>query len=278
MVFCLRVRLMKILHRCANAVLAILVVVLIVLVGARVSVSTESSLAAPPDIPDAVLSQIETVPEQQSVPTTEPESAETAAPAVTSEPTPEPLPELPDIDLSQWQYRLVNTDNLLESDYEPELTLVEGSQYFDSRASDALNAFIAGAREAGLTVVLTSSYRSYAVQQYLFNNKVYQTGSEEAAAKIVAIPGTSEHQLGLAADIVDGYYQYMNESLADTELSKWMYEHCWEYGFILRYPQDKQEITKIMFEPWHFRYVGVEAAKYIMENGLCLEEFIALYN
>lgn len=198
-------------------------------------------------------------------------------PEETPEPTPEPVPTPPDIDITGWQYRLVNTERLLESDYEPELTMLEGGQYFDSRAADALQSFVNGARDAGLTVVVSSSYRSYATQQYLFNNKVSQTGSEEAAARIVAIPGTSEHQLGLSADIVDGYYQYMNESLADTELSKWMYEHCWEYGFILRYPEDKQDITKIMFEPWHFRYVGVEAAQYIMENGLCLEEFVALY-
>lgn len=69
----------------------------------------------------------------------------------------------------------------------------------------------------------------------------------------------------------------MNETLANTELSKWMKEHCAEYGFILRFPEDKQDITGIMFEPWHFRYVGVEAAEYIMDKGLCLEEFVALY-
>lgn len=208
-------------------------------------------------------------------PVTEPEPEPTPEP--TPEPEPEPEPELPDIDITEWQYRLVNTERLLESDYAPELTMLENGQYFDSRAVDALQSFIDGARDAGLTVVVSSSYRSYATQQYLFNNKVYQTGSEEAAARIVAIPGTSEHQLGLSADIVDGYYEYMNESLAETALAKWMYEHCWEYGFILRYPEDKQDITKIMFEPWHFRYVGVEAAQYIMENGLCLEEFVALY-
>lgn len=193
------------------------------------------------------------------------------------EETPEPLPTPPDIDITQWQYVCANVDRLLPSDYAPELTELEGGQYFDSRAVDALKEFIAAARSEGLTVILSSSYRSYSTQQYLFNNKVAQTGSEEAAAKIVAIPGSSEHQLGLSADIVDGYYQYMNESLAETELLKWMYAHCQEYGFILRYPEDKQDITKIMFEPWHFRYVGEEAASYIMENGLCLEEFVALY-
>ncbi len=202
---------------------------------------------------------------------------QTFAPEPASEPTPEPMPEPPDIDITEWQYRLVNTEHLLESDYEPELTMLEDGQYFGSRATDALQSFVNAAREAGLTAIVTSSYRSYATQQYLFNNKVNQTGSEEAAARIVAVPGSSEHQLGLSADIVDGYYEYMNESLADTALSQWMYEHCWQYGFILRYPEDKQDITNIMLEPWHFRYVGQEATQYIMENGLCLEEFVALY-
>ena len=77
--------------------------------------------------------------------------------------------------------------------------------------------------------------------------------------------------------MVDQYYDYMNEALADTALSQWMAAHCAEYGFILRYPQDKTDITGVMFEPWHFRYVGQEAAAYMMEKELSLEEFVALY-
>jgi D-alanyl-D-alanine carboxypeptidase len=134
------------------------------------------------------------------------------------------------------------------------------------------------ARDAGLTVLLSGTYRDYATQNYLFNNKVAQYGGdEEIAASIVARPGTSEHQTGLAADIVDRYYEFLDESLAATELSKWLYENSAAYGFILRYPQGKQDITGIMFEPWHYRYVGVEAARYIREHELCLEEFLALY-
>ena len=202
----------------------------------------------------------------------------TPQPTPTPEPTPDPFADKPDIDINEWQYVLANRDNLLEKDFKPELTALENGHYFDSRAVDALKAFLQGARDAGLTTYLTSSYRSYATQESLFNNKVAQYGGDkEAAARIVAIPGSSEHQTALAADIVDKYYQYMNESLADTALSKWMKEHCHEYGFILRFPEDKQDITQIMFEPWHFRYVGVEAATYIMEKGLCLEEFVALY-
>ena len=209
----------------------------------------------------------------------------TPTPAPTPTPTPEPYADKPDIDISSWEYTLVNKENLLAADFVPELTAIENGQYFDSRAASALNEFVSAAKAAGLTVYITSSYRSYATQESLFNNKVNQyissEGSKEAATEkaktIVAYPGTSEHQLGLACDIVDKYYQYMNETLADTELSVWMAAHCAEYGFILRYPKDKTDITGVMFEPWHFRYVGKEAAAYITANGLTFEEFVALY-
>ena len=146
----------------------------------------------------------------------------------------------------------------------------------DMRAADALAEFIAAAREQGLSVYLSSTYRDYATQTYLYNRKVSQYG-EEVAKTIVAPPGTSEHQLGLAADITDKYYEFKDESLENTELFQWMSANCADYGFIVRYPKDKEDVTGIMYEPWHFRYVGKEAAAYIMENGLCLEEFVALY-
>lgn len=214
-----------------------------------------------------------------------PSAAPTPSPTPTPMPTPEPYADKPDIDVSAWEYTLVNRQSLLSETFMPELTSLENGQNFDSRAVDALKAFIAAARAEGLSVYITSSYRSYATQNSLYNNKVSQLisseGSREAAeikAKtIVAYPGTSEHQLGLACDIVDKYYEYMNESLADTALLKWMAEHCTEYGFVVRYPQDKTDITGVMYEPWHFRYVGTEAAQYMTKNKLCLEEFLALY-
>ncbi len=214
-----------------------------------------------------------------------PSAAPTPSPTPTPTPTPEPYADKPDIDVRAWEYTLVNRQSLLSETFMPELTSLENGQNFDSRAVDALKAFIAAARAEGLSVYITSSYRSYATQNSLYNNKVSQLisseGSREAAeikAKtIVAYPGTSEHQLGLACDIVDKYYEYMNESLADTALLKWMAEHCTEYGFVVRYPQDKTDITGVMYEPWHFRYVGTEAAQYMMKNKLCLEEFLALY-
>ena len=218
-------------------------------------------------------------------PTVEPTVEPTPTPDPTPEPTPTRDPDLPDIDISEWQYRLVNTEVPLEREYEPEVTALEGNQSFDARAAQSLQDFVDDARAAGNSVIVTSSYRPYVTQEYLFNNKVNEhrnMGKTEEtaiadASRIVARPGTSEHQLALAADIVDRYYDYLTVDFANTQLAQWMKSRCKDYGFILRYPEDKQDITKIMFEPWHFRYVGVEAATYIMEHGLCLEEFVALY-
>ena len=98
--------------------------------------------------------------------------------------------------------------------------------------------------------------------------------AEELAAAEVARPGTSEHQLGLAVDIISNVHPELDESWAQTEEAEWLKENCADYGFILRYPPDKSGITGIVWEPWHFRYVGEEAAQYIMENDLCLEEYL----
>jgi len=218
-------------------------------------------------------------------PSPAPEPTPSPSPTPTQTPTPSPTPTLPAFDLSSWQLRLVNADHPLDTDFEPELSSLGNSQRFDSRAVEYLNAFMSAAKSEGLSVYLSSSYRTYSEQKYLFDRKVSQmrdsgysgAEAEVQAVRIVARPGTSEHQLGLAADITDQYYDTKKESLADTALLKWMAAHCAEYGFILRYPKDKQEITGVMFEPWHVRYVGAEAAAYITENGLCLEEFWALY-
>ena len=97
-----------------------------------------------------------------------------------------------------------------------------------------------------------------------------------AAALVVAEPGTSEHQTGLSADVVDQYYESLSVDRVDASFMQWLREHCAEYGFILRYPEEKADVTG-RNEPWHVRYVGPEAAQFMMENGLCMEEFVALY-
>ncbi len=240
------------------------VVLLAALIGGFILAGKNQSISKPDDTP---------------TPDPTPSATATATPEPTPEPTPtatpEPTPSYPNVDISSWEYVIANADNSI-GDYEPVVTAMENGQFFDSRASDALAEFIEAARAEGLSVYLSSTYRTYSTQSYLYKNKVSQYG-EEVAKTIVAPPGTSEHQLGLAADITDRYYQFKDESLEDTELYKWMSTHCAEYGFIVRYPKDKTEESGIIYEPWHFRYVGVEVATYIMENGLILEEFVALY-
>ena len=130
--------------------------------------------------------------------------------------------------------------------------------------------------------MIVSAYRTREEQEYLYWRKVKRL--EEAgwsydhalkeAGKEVAVPGTSEHQLGLAVDIIDGNYGYLDEHQANMPAQKWLMEHCHEYGFILRYPTGTTEITGIIFEPWHYRYVGQEIAQEITNLGITLEEYL----
>lgn len=205
----------------------------------------------------------------------EPAEAPEAEPAEEAAEEPAQPDDLPDIDITSWEYILANATHDIGT-YAPDLIEVEG-QPVDIRAADALTEFIAAARNAGLSVYLSSAYRDYDTQNYLYQRKLEQYGDPAQAAAIVAPPGTSEHQTGLAFDITDQYYELKTYDLENTALYQWMSQHCQEYGFIVRYPKDKQDVTGIIYEPWHFRYVGTEAATYIMEHGLCLEEFLALY-
>ncbi|SHH73856.1 D-alanyl-D-alanine carboxypeptidase [Sporobacter termitidis DSM 10068] len=187
----------------------------------------------------------------------------------------------PEDTANQWQLVLVNGKNPLSKDYVPPLAAV-GQYKFDERAADALKKMLADARTAGLSPIICSAYRSYDKQMSLYNSQVskqaakglsYEKAREEAK-KVVACPGTSEHNLGLAADIVSKDYQLLDDAQAQTPEAQWLKDNCYKYGFIPRYPPDKSDITGIIFEPWHYRYVGVEAATYITENNLCLEEYL----
>ena len=220
----------------------------------------------------------------------EPETAEIAAPAeVTPEPaaTPEPGPaplQPPEVNLDSWELRLVRIDQPLPTDFEPELMSVDNDQLFDARAGMHLQKMLADARAAGFTTFICSGYRSYDTQYYLYWQHVDQyvaegmTKEEAEAATQLAVnyPGASEHQLGLAADILEYQGQDMEPHIGGSGLMLWLEEHCADYGFIVRYPEDKTDITGIEYEPWHLRFVG-PCARFIMENGLCLEEFLALY-
>ena len=182
-----------------------------------------------------------------------------------------------------WKLTLVNAWTPVEEGYAPPLTEIENNYYFDSRAVQDLQQMLADGRKEGLDFWICSAYRTIEKQTRLYENKVSRLMTEEGfsesqarekARTEVAYPGTSEHHLGLAVDIVAKDYQILDEKQARTEEADWLSENCWRYGFILRYPLDKTEETGIIFEPWHYRYVGKEAAKEIMEQGICLEEYL----
>ena len=185
---------------------------------------------------------------------------------------------------SQKELLLVNPWHLLPEDYEADLVSVEYGHRMDACAAEHLAKMLADCREAGYSPLVCSSYRDRAKQETLFENDVrrfmYRGYTEEEArietAKNVAVPGSSEHEAGLAADIVYSGYQTLDESQEENETQQWLMEHCREYGFILRYPKDKKEITGITYEPWHYRYVGYEAAQEIMSRGICLEEYLGI--
>ena len=182
-----------------------------------------------------------------------------------------------------WNLILVNRDHPLPEDFQvPEFTQLINGHAIDKRAYPALQRMMDDCRAEGLEPTICSSYRSWEKQEELFQRKVQsclpQAGSleeaEEQAAVWVARPGTSEHQAGLAVDIVDKSYQLLDEGQENTAVQQWLMEHCAEYGFILRYPTEKSALTGVGYEPWHYRYVGEEAAGEIMRQGLCLEEYL----
>lgn len=185
-------------------------------------------------------------------------------------------------DKTEWNLILVNQWNPLPEGYDPTVTQLKNGHAIDERAYPDLQEMMDDCRAAGLNPVICSSYRTMEKQKTLFSNKVNeylaqgysQEKAEEAAGKLVAVPGTSEHQLALALDIVDLSNQLLNESQENTPVQKWLMENSWKYGFILRYPTDKSDITGISYEPWHYRYVGKEAAKEIYESRVCLEEYL----
>ena len=178
---------------------------------------------------------------------------------------------------------IANPWNMIPSDYTVNLVSVEGGHKVDAVCKDALEAMLADCRKAGYEPAICSSYRDHDLQIELYNNKVnyflnwgYEPeDARKEAGKVVAVPGTSEHELGLALDLVDDNNWSLNESQEDMPAQKWLMEHCWEYGFILRYPTGKTEHTGIIYEPWHYRYVGVELAMELKGTDMCLEEYFA---
>ncbi|MBQ8209246.1 MAG: M15 family metallopeptidase [Clostridia bacterium] len=170
---------------------------------------------------------------------------------------------------------LVNAWNEIDEDYEFETVTLTNGEIINELIYPDLQSMFNDARNSGIDPVVTSGYRTLDKQQQLYDDKVNayidegysRDEAEEKANEWVALPGYSEHHTGLAVDI-------NAREGASEEVYKWLEKNCHKYGFILRYPADKTEITGINYEPWHFRYVGYEAAEYIYEHGITLEEYL----
>lgn len=180
--------------------------------------------------------------------------------------------------LNEWNLKLVNNDNSVDRTYVPELEEYADGIMFDKRAIKYLRNMINAMHKDKITGIwVQSAYRSYEKQEELFNRKVtsYKNqgkGQEEAerlAQQVVQRPEMSEHNLALAAD-----FNTVTNEFENTKAFTWLQKNAQDYGFILRYPKDKQDITKITYESWHWRYVGEEHAKVMKEKGYCLEEYI----
>ena len=184
-----------------------------------------------------------------------------------------------------WNLVLVNGSHPMEEGYVPELTEIQPGYSVDTRIANALRKMLSDAEEEGLHIEICSAYRSVERQQQVFGDSMkervksgmsYWKAYEETAQN-VALPGTSEHALGLALDLISNQYSELDEQQEHTAEAKWLEENCAKYGFILRYPPQKTNITGIIYEPWHYRYVGEEHATKIMEQGITLEEYIQQY-
>lgn len=177
---------------------------------------------------------------------------------------------------------IANPWNAIRDDYVPDLVEAENGYRVDRNCVDSLLQMLRDCRTAGYDAQITSAYRDHETQVYLYERKVnYYLGlgyaeadARREAGTVVAVPGTSEHELGLAVDLVDSSYWVLDEAQEHTPAQQWLMAHAWEYGFILRYPSDKSSYTGIIYEPWHYRYVGTDLARILHESGLCLEEYL----
>ena len=178
---------------------------------------------------------------------------------------------------------IASRDELLDSDFVPRnlqrvnVRSVVADPQLRKEAALALEAMFAAAQENGYTLYIKSAYRSYQTQNTMYHNRLEKYKKDDG---VVAYPGSSDHQTGLGVDVLN--YEWtrkegMTPAFGETAEAKWMASVCAEYGFILRYLEGKEDITGIIYEPWHFRYVGEPVARYIMNNGLTLEEFTQEY-
>lgn len=183
----------------------------------------------------------------------------------------------------KWNLILVNPWNPLPDEHNIIVTPLENGQSIDIRCYSELTEMLQACRDAGLDPLICSSYRTHEKQISLFEERVEELlaqgytkkDARAKAATSVARPGTSEHELGLAVDIVDRSHQLLDYTQEYTMVQQWLMSNSWKYGFILRYPNDKSSLTGIIYEPWHYRYVGKKAARKIYKQDICLEEYLA---
>ncbi len=187
-------------------------------------------------------------------------------------------------DKDDWRLVLINKQHSIPDDYKLTLGSVKtlkGNMECDERIIDDWLTMLQAAKESGISLMICSPYRDMNKQIYLFNRKINRYVKQgmsymeayRLSSEVVTVPGASEHQIGLAFDIVSNHYTALDEGFGETKSGIWLAENSYRYGFILRYPKGKEYITGIEYEPWHFRYVGVEAATYITKEGITLEEF-----
>lgn len=201
------------------------------------------------------------------------------------EPAPSTSPAIA-INTNDWNLRLINATNPMPADYTPELgnVVVQGAVHqVDARAADQLQQMLGDCNAAGNGIVIYSGYRSYSTQQAAYDAKVaewesagYAAVDAAARARESILPAAeSEMSSGLAVDFLATDYVWLDTGFADTAEFQWLMEHAASYGFVLRYPADKTDVTGVPFQPWHWRYVGVEHAQAMKASGQCLEEYIA---
>ncbi len=185
-------------------------------------------------------------------------------------------------DKTAWNLLLINKQHPAPDDYTFTLDTIKGSMKCDERIITPLAQMFKAAADDGINLEVRSPYRDISRQEYLFDRKMklylnrgysYMDAYKEASS-VVTVPGASEHQIGISLDITSDTYSVLDEGFENTEAGKWLKDNSYRFGFILRYPKGKEDITGIIYEPWHYRYVGVDAATVIYERGITLEEFI----
>ncbi len=271
-----------------NVIIAILSV-LIVIVASMTAVTVIKSKAKIPDNTTSSSRPIESssssVSESTSASTTEKPSIDNNVPSqsITEKETEPKRSEsgriIVDVKSVPWNLIVVNMDREIPEGYDPETREILDSGYeLDARVTPHYEEMYRAGKKDGVTLTPFSGHRSYERQRINYNNltETYMArygldrkAAAKKAATVILPPGTSEHNIGLAMDICNTY-----DSFADSAEYAWLMKNAYKYGFILRYPKEKEDVTGIVFEPWHWRYVGVEYAKKIKDSGLCLEEYL----